>query len=612
MDEEHKFEEQLLALKKKVISLQYLLKDAERKGAFFEMLIRGLPGVFYLVDDTLTFHRWNENLERVTGYSPEELSGKYSLELFFGEDATKIEESLRTAFEEGEAVNEAALVAKDGTKTPYLWTGVSASIEGTSYLVGMAVDLSERKRAESALRESEAMYRTLTERMTIGVMLCQQFRIVTVNKALASMFGYGDSNELVGKEVTELAASGYRGPLREMVEGIEEGSSEESSFQVCGMTKAGGEVWVDGWGKRIEWKGAPTVLLTGRDITEAKEREISMREETEQLRRENVNLRSSIKDRYRLGKILGKSSLMQEVYELIVNAASADANVVIYGESGTGKELVAGAIHEMSRRSGKPFVPVNSAAIPENLLESEFFGHKKGAFTGAYVEKQGYLDMADGGTLFLDEIAELTPSLQAKLLRALEGGGYSPVGGAGPKHSDFRIIGATNEQNLMGRSRKGLMRKDFFYRVHVLPIRLPPLRERRGDIPLLLDHFFRIYREDEDIQTLPGHLIEACLRHDWPGNVRELQNVIQRYLATGLFDLRNSAAPGPESFGEDSRPRADKTQGDSYLEKSVEDTEKAAIRRALDRHGGRRDKAAAALGISRMTLYRKMRRFELT
>jgi len=228
------------------------------------------------------------------------------------------------------------------------------------------------------------------------------------------MLGYDESKELLGKSAVSLAASGSDTYLHDMLEALERGVSTERPFETRWRTKSDGEIWIEGRAALIQWNSLPTVFMTVRDITEAKLREITMQQDAEHLRRENINLRSSIKDRFRLGNIIGKSRAMQEVYERILSAAATNANVIIYGDSGTGKELVAKAIHDMSTRSQKPFVPVNCAAIPEHLLESEFFGHKKGAFTGAYADKRGYLDMADGGTLFLDEVGELKLSLQAK------------------------------------------------------------------------------------------------------------------------------------------------------------------------------------------------------
>jgi transcriptional regulator with PAS, ATPase and Fis domain len=350
--------------------------------------------------------------------------------------------------------------------------------------------------------------------------------------------------------------------------------------------------------------------MTLRDVTEAKQREMWMQEEAEHLRRENITLRSSMKDRYRLGSLIGKSPAMQEVYEHILNAAASSANVIICGDSGTGKELVARAIHDMSSRSGEEFVPVNCAAIPENLLESEFFGHKKGAFTGAHADKRGYLDLADGGTLFLDEVAELSLSLQAKLLRSIEGGGFSPVGGRGSRSSDFRVIAATN-RDMMEQVSKGAMREDFFYRIHVIPIHVPPLRKRGEDIPLLLEHYLRLYSEDGRMPPVPGHVIEALMRYDWPGNVRELQNVIQRYIAVKRLDFPVSEAVGRDGVGSSSTEGSGKGPRDLRLRSFVEDAERVALKEALESSGGNRSKAARILGVSRRTLLRKMKRFEI-
>ena len=241
---------------------------------------------------------------------------------------------------------------------------------------------------------------------------------------------------------------------------------------------------------------------------------------------------------------------MQQVYELILQAAATDVNVILYGESGTGKELVSKAIHEASDRKEQIFFPVNLGALPENLIESEFFGHKKGAFTGATLDKLGYLDLTDQGTLFLDELGEIDLNTQAKLLRALEGGGFTPVGGTTVKQSDVRIIAATN-RDLLEQVREGLVREDFFYRVHVLPISLPSLRERKEDIPLLVDHFLKRYEYQEKGPPITGHVLESMMAYDWPGNVRELQNTLHRYVTLKRLDFLGAPlrapAPSPES-----------------------------------------------------------------
>jgi len=593
-----------------ILELQKTVMDLERRGRFFEMLIRSLPGVFYAFDQDQQFLNCNENMEKVSGYSRDEFLHMTVNELFKGPDLKRIRNAVRAVFSKGEVTVEARLTNKDGEKSPYLFSAVSTKIEDASYVLGMGIDLSELKQTQDALRESETFYRVLAERMTVGAMLCQNSRIVFANDAILSIFGYRDAGDLLGKDIGELVSREFEMYFREMFDVVEKRFSEQRSFETRCRTKAGREIWIQGRASLIQWKGLPTVFMTARDITEGKERELSMLEEAEHLRRENISLRSSIKDRYRLGSLIGKSAAMQEVYELILNAAATNANVIVYGDSGTGKELVASAIHEMSSRSEKEFVPVNCAAIPENLLESEFFGHKKGAFTGAHADKQGYLDLADGGTLFLDEVGELGLSLQAKMLRAIEGGGYSPVGSSVNKLSDFRIIAATN-QNLLEQVRKRGIREDFFYRIHVIPINVPPLRDRKEDIPLLMEHFLKLYSENGDPPPVPGQVLEALMSYDWPGNVRELQNAIQRYIAVKRLEFIPSSPSVPTDLEAVDSSNLIETERAVRLTQNVEEAERASIRKALELCNGRKGMAAKALGISRKTLFRKMKRLDM-
>jgi transcriptional regulator with PAS, ATPase and Fis domain len=312
---------------------------------------------------------------------------------------------------------------------------------------------------------------------------------------------------------------------------------------------------------------------------------------------------ATIKDRYKFGDIIGKSPVMQDVYQSILTASASDANVVICGESGTGKELVARSIHTMSERREHAFVAVNCGAVPETLFEREFFGHRKGAFTGADRNKPGYFDQAHGGTLFLDEVDELKPALQVKLLRVMQDGEYIPLGNTVSKTVDVRIIAATH-RDLTDLLRKGTIRQDFFYRIRVIVINLPPLRERREDIPLLIDHFLHQYGDTRTHSTLPRHIVTALWNYEWPGNIRELQNELQRYLSEQRFEFIGDVQA--ESFEDEGLS----LEGLNFNE-AVEAFEKRLLARALARNYWHQGKTAAMLNIPPKTLYRKIRKYGL-
>ncbi|MGB5984408.1 MAG: sigma 54-interacting transcriptional regulator [Desulfobacterales bacterium] len=342
------------------------------------------------------------------------------------------------------------------------------------------------------------------------------------------------------------------------------------------------------------------------DISDRKRAEEALQERETQVRQENMRLRSSLKGKGHFGALIGKSAPMQKVYDTILKAAQSPAGVIVYGESGTGKELVARTIHDLSRRAQGPFVPVNCGAIPENLIESEFFGHKKGAFSGAQSDKPGVLDLARGGTLFLDEVGEIPLSLQVKLLRAIEGGGYTPVGGSAQIPTDFRIIAATH-QDLGQLVAQGAMRSDFYYRIQVIPIHLPPLKARPGDLPDLIHHFLAQLSRGDTLETLPAQVMAALGRYHWPGNVRELANVIQRYVTLKEIDLDLPPAPTPRPATVDV-PQAGWPQGDfPPLTAFLNQAEKTYLKRCLESHQWKRGRVAEILGIDRRTLFRKMK-----
>ena len=304
---------------------------------------------------------------------------------------------------------------------------------------------------------------------------------------------------------------------------------------------------------------------------------------------------------------MGSSPQITAVFDLIARAAAVDDNVVVYGESGTGKELVARAIHDGSARYQRPFVAVNCGAIPESLFESELFGYKKGAFTGATADKKGYLDQADGGTLFLDELGEISLMGQVKLLRAIEHGGFTPVGGSQIHRPNVRIIAATN-RNLLERVNEGAMRRDFYYRIHVIPIHLPPLRERKSDIPLLVEHFLKAYPSNKRFEYMDSEMLHAFMLYDWPGNVRELQNVLYQYLSLGTAHLGDTVigeTPGQAASASDAPEEA------LSLTEALSRFEKAYLLNALKKNNWKRGPTAESLGVDRRTLFRKMKDFNL-
>ncbi len=325
--------------------------------------------------------------------------------------------------------------------------------------------------------------------------------------------------------------------------------------------------------------------------------------EARQLREENRRLREEVAGRYRLHNLLGKSPAMQTVFALIRQAAPGDVNVLITGESGTGKELVAKALHFNSSRADRPFVPVNCAAVPAGLLESELFGHVKGAFTGAVGSRRGLFREAEGGTLFLDEIGDMAPELQAKLLRVIEDRVVRPLGSDDAVPLNVRLIAATN-RDVASRIRDGLFREDLYYRLAVIPIQLPPLRDRKEDIPLLAEHFLRraIGTAGKTIAGFTPEAMAALLRHPWPGNARELENVVERAVtltageqiseAALLLDL--SPVPGSAvTLAQMARRPTLRDLTDEYT---------ALILREV---GGDKVKAARLLGVSKRTLYRR-------
>jgi len=328
----------------------------------------------------------------------------------------------------------------------------------------------------------------------------------------------------------------------------------------------------------------------------------------QKLEQENVYLKERVGERFDFSNIIGRSSVMKKLFETVSLAAPTEATVLITGESGTGKELIANAIHENSRRKDKLLITVNCAALPETLLESELFGHEKGAFTGATERQPGRFRAADTGTIFLDEITEMSSATQPKILRVLQEGELNPLGSSKTIKVDTRIIAATN-RNLSVEIEKGNFREDLYYRLNVVNICVPPLRERRDDIPLLTDFFLKQYVEKNQklIKGLTPRAMDLLMRYSWPGNVRELENMIERAVILTRSDMiTEKELPEPIHLAEND---TDKMEFNFTTGKSLKEVEKEMIIRTLENNAGNRTRTAEILGISRRTLQIKLKEY---
>ena len=322
-------------------------------------------------------------------------------------------------------------------------------------------------------------------------------------------------------------------------------------------------------------------------------------------------LEIQLNEKFGMENIIGESPAMKQVFELIQQTAPTQASVLIQGPSGTGKELVAQAIHRLSTRAKGPFVAVHCAALSATLLESELFGHEKGAFTGATVQRKGRFEMADGGTLFLDEISEIDPSIQVKLLRVLEERTFERVGGEETIETDIRVIAATN-RDLRAYVSQGKFREDLFFRLNVVDITLPPLAERADDIPLLADRFLKEYcaKNGKQIEGLTPDAVNLLVSYDWPGNVRELRNTLEKMVVLARSE-RLSARDVPANIREAVKGSSAGTARAPLLTVgSLAETERRKIMAVLEKNGGNRTRAADELGISRRTLHRKLREYK--
>ena len=555
-----------------------------------EMILDVVACGVFTVDGDLRITTFNQTATRITGFGQSEAVGQRCRDLFGSarcDQGCALQRSVRT----GEATPHWDVNLPDarGEEIPVCAsTAPLKDKEGKS--IGGVMTFRVLSALKEAYNEVDAERRRITAILNSiedGVLtIDQNWRITSFNRGAETITGFS-AEDVIGKPCRTVFGKGPRGknlcgqfcPVKQVLQTGQPISDVQSEILNRG-------------GKRVVLRLNASVLRdeTGETIGAVETfRNIS----------DLVHLRDQVERKYGSDGMIGRSPAMRRIYDLIRDIADTEAIVLIQGETGTGKELVAAAIHHLSSRKDGPFVKLNCSALPEGLLESELFGHVRGAFTGAVRDKPGRFELAEGGTLLLDEIGDVSPSIQVKLLRVLEDQTFERVGGTETVQSDVRLIAATN-RNLKEAIRQKAFREDLYYRLNVLPIWVPPLRERAEDIPLLVGHFLRQHSPEKPIQIAP-QVTDLLVRHAWPGNVRELENAVEY----ALLHSKNGVIL-PEHLPPDVR-----LPGQRELDPTaglLQSSEREAIRQALEMADGNRQEAARLLGISRATLYRKMKR----
>lgn len=522
------------------------LAQATRFGRLAEFTFEHAQDAILWIASDGTVTRVNEAACRMYGYSREEmldqcvaiLAPNYTPEKwqhFWAELATHQGLHMETWHQR-----------KDQSHFPIEATANFIAFEGESHCCVFIRDVSARKQAETVLRTSEAKFRALIEGSVQGIVVHDEtFRVLFVNQPGGDIMGFTRFQDAIGTNLLdtiippeEHAASFVQ------FERVMRGEPGPNPIEVRTSQPNGTPGWVLRTHSRIEWEGKPALLATFTDITDRKHAEANLQTALEEVRQlkdrlasENAYLQDEIRLAHNFENIISQSTRFKRVLEQVEQVAATDATVLILGETGTGKELLARAVHNLSPRRERPLVKVNCAALPSNLIESELFGHEKGAFTGALARKIGRFELANGGTIFLDEIGDLPLALQAKLLRVLQEGEFERLGNPRPLHVNVRVIAATN-RDLRQAIADGTFREDLYYRLNVFPIQPPPLRARKEDISLLVQHFIQKYgsRAGKNITRIPKRAMRTLQDYHWPGNVRELENIIERAVIISRSD----------------------------------------------------------------------------
>ena len=571
----------------------------------FERLFEALPDAIVVTNAEGQITSVNSQLEHMFGYGRQELVGQ-SVEILVPERFRHAHPNHRNSYYSNATVRpmKAGLELygkrKDGSEFPVDIMLSPMETAGKRVVISVIRDVSELKAAQEIVRSSERLFRTLFEFSPDAIVACdQEGRISEVNARVGRMFGY-ERSELLGQPVEILVPERFRhahpdhrrnygatARVRPMGAGLE----------LYGRRKDGSEFPVDIMLGPVDTSAGNVVLSVIRDLTEKRAAE-------EALRRSELQksyLEEELNTEARFEEIVGESVELKRVLKHVETVSATDVTVLILGETGTGKEVIARAIHQLSPRNERVMVKMNCAAIPAGLLESELFGHEKGAYTGAIDRKIGRLELAHEGTLFLDEIGDLPLELQPKILRALQEQEFERLGSTKSIPVNVRLVAATN-RDLTKMVAEGRFRSDLYYRLRVFPILLPPLRERRADIPLLVRYFVdrharKMFRK---IETIPDETMRALTRWDWPGNIRELENFIERAVILTKGPILR-APLGELQMPEEASPQ----------DTSLETTEREHILRVLRETKGKiggSDGAASRLGVIRTTLNSKIKK----
>jgi formate hydrogenlyase transcriptional activator len=585
---------------------QALIQSEERFRSMVEVI---KDHAILMLDPQGRVSTWNSGAERIKGYKADEIIGQHFSKFYPPDEIEqgKPEAALETAASKGQFEDEGWRIRKDGTR---FWANmvITRIRDPKGILMGFTKvtrDLTERKKTEEALQRSEEHSRMLFENSPDAVLVSDpEGRILEANARIDKLFGY-KREELIGQSVEVLIPERFRRVhpdhrakyavqprMRAMGVGLE----------LYGLRKDGTEFPVDIMLGPIETQSGRIVLSVIRDLSERKQYEEALKKMEEEKR----YLEEELITTAQFEEIVGESPGLRRVLKHVETVAPTDATVLILGETGTGKELIARAIHNLSPRHEHAFIKLNCSAIPAGLLESELFGHEKGAFTGAIAQKIGRLELAHEGTLFLDEIGDLPLELQPKILRALQEKEFERLGSARTIPVNVRLVAATN-RNLSKMVENREFRSDLYYRLRVFPVEMPPLRERQDDIPLLVKYFVTLYsrRMNRRIETISPETMAALSRWRWPGNIRELENFIER----AVILTSGPVLRAPLAELEVASTAADE---DSEASTNLNDAERSHILRVLKESKGMiggPGGAAERLGVKRTTLNSKLKKF---